>query len=215
MPGAVIFDLDGTLLDTIGDLADAANYVLEKNGYPVHTIADYKEMVGDGIRALIQRMLPDAHRTSEKIEELLPALENRYNTAWKNRTVPFAGIPGLLTALEQKSIPMAILSNKPQVFTVEMVYKLLPEWQFDPVWGAADGRPRKPDPAAALDISKKWDLPPSECLFVGDSEPDIHTAKNAGMISVAVSWGFRTRTRLSKERPDYVIGKPMQLLDLL
>lgn len=214
MPGAVIFDLDGTLLDTIGDLADAANHVLEKKGYPVHSVADYKEMVGDGILALVQRMLPDKHRNSEKIEDMRQALENRYNTAWKNRTVPFDGIPGLLTALEQRKIPMAVLSNKPQIFTVAMVRTLLPEWHFYPVWGADDGRPRKPDPTAALTIAQTWDMSPSECVFVGDSEPDIRTARNAGMISVAVTWGFRTRLQLSKEEPDYLIGKPMQLLEL-
>ncbi|MGB3976309.1 MAG: HAD family hydrolase [bacterium] len=214
MPSGVIFDLDGTLLDSIGDLVDAANIVLKTHGYPIHTIPAFKEMVGDGIHVLVQRMLPEEHRSLEEINKIVLEMGSLYEKISRNKTVPFKGVPEVLDALKVLDMPMAILSNKPQIFMIEMVNELLPRWHFEPVWGVQDGRPKKPDPGAALAIAEGWGKQPSDCLFVGDSEPDIRTAKNAGMISVAVTWGFRSIERLAKESPDYLIHKPMDLLDL-
>lgn len=214
MPGGVIFDLDGTLLDSIGDLVDAANFVLEKHGYPVHSIEVFKEMVGDGIQMLVERMLPEEHRNPSKISKIVIEMGKLYEKISRNKTVPFEGIPEVLDALKARNIPIAILSNKPQIFMTEMVNELLPSWHFEPIWGVEEGRPKKPDPTAALAIAEKWGKLPSDCVFVGDSEPDIRTAKNAGMVSVAVTWGFRSSERLLKESPDHLIHKPMELLDL-
>jgi phosphoglycolate phosphatase len=211
----VIFDLDGTLLDTIADLACAANRVLESHGYPTHSIESFKEMVGDGIHILVYRMLPGDNWSEETIGNLVNEMKSVYQENWRNRTKPFECIPELLDALTKRNLLMAILSNKIESFTVEMTRALLPNWHFEPLWGASENRPKKPDPKAALAIADYWSVQPSECLFVGDSEPDINTAKNAGIASVAVSWGFRSRKILENEYPDYIIDSPVDLLDLL
>ncbi len=211
----IIFDLDGTLLDTIDDLANAANTVLKSSGYPTHSVDAFKEMIGDGINILVQRMLPVDNWPEDKIKIMVHQMEKVYRNSWKNQTKPFVSVPKLLDELTQRKLQMAILSNKPEEFTIEMVKSLLRKWTFDPVLGATPERPKKPDPAAAIAIVDYWKYQPSECLFIGDSEPDIRTAKNAGIVSVAVSWGFRSRQRLIHESPDYIIDSPVDLLNLL
>jgi phosphoglycolate phosphatase len=211
---AVIFDLDGTLLDTIGDIVHAANRVLRSEGYPEHSEPEFKEMVGDGIHELVARMLPESDRKPERVLEVLQKLEEEYGRSWADHSTPFPGISLMLNELARRGSNMAILSNKPHSFTILMVEHLLSEWRFNPVWGVGSQTPKKPNPTGALAIAEQWGCQPCECYFVGDSEPDIRTAKAAGMISVAVAWGFRSQERLKQENPDYLITEPMELLKL-
>ncbi|MBN1880233.1 HAD family hydrolase [bacterium] len=211
----IIFDLDGTLLDTIGDLADSGNYILAEHGFPTHTEAGYKQMVGDGIRELVTRMLPDSSRDPDRISYMVSQMEARYAQYWHVRTRVYDGITELLDNLSAKPIKLAVLSNKPHHFTVVMTEAYLSRWHFDPLWGAASHRPKKPDPGPALAIANYWNLNPSDCIFVGDSEPDIRTARAAGMIPMAVTWGFRSREQLAAEVPDGIIDIPMELIDIL
>ncbi len=197
---ACIFDLDGTLLDTIGDLADAANHVLQQQGFPVHSETDYMRMIGDGIRELVARMLPEDRRDADSITLMVELLESRYQQCWNIRTRIYPGIVEMLEELSRCGATMAILSNKPHPFTVTMVEKFLGRWHFDPVWGAGFRFPRKPDPAAAFAIARHWNLDIASCIMVGDSEADVRTAKAAGMVSVAVGWGFRSRNSLPGRR---------------
>lgn len=212
---AVIFDLDGTLLDTIGDLADAGNHVLQTGGFPTHTESEYMQMVGDGIRELITRMLPEGERKPERVSETLIRMERFYELNWHHRTRLYPGIAELLDELDRRRSRVAVLSNKPHNFTVAMTDEFLGRWLLDPVIGAAPDRPRKPSPEPALAIARQWRIDPADCVIVGDSEPDIRTARAAGMISVAVSWGFRSGERLRLESPDCIIRSPDELPDVL
>ncbi|MBN1297444.1 HAD family hydrolase [bacterium] len=211
MIGLCIFDLDGTLLNTIGDLAAAANTVLRYRGFPEHTESEYKNMVGDGISELVARMLPEGFRDAEYVRECVEAMEREYQTCWAERTRPYCGIDTVLQTLQTAGIPMAVLSNKPDSFTHVMVDHFFPGIRFSAVWGARAGFPRKPDPLSALTIAGAAAVPSAACVFVGDSEVDIRTARSAGMISVGVTWGFRSRSRLQKETPAFIIDSPDEL----
>lgn len=212
---AVIFDLDGTLLDTIGDLADAGNHALQTGGFPTHSETGYMQMVGDGIRELVTRMLPEGARDPERISETLIRMEQYYERHWHQRTRLYPGIAGLLDELTANGSRLAVLSNKPHVFTVAMVAEFLGRWPFDPVIGASPDRPKKPSPETALTIARQWRIEPANCLIVGDSEPDIRTARAAGMVSVAVDWGFRSEELLRRESPDCIIRSPDEFPDIL
>lgn len=207
----VIFDLDGTLLDTIGDLADAANSVLAAHGYPEHNERDYMDMVGAGIHELVRAMLPGDGFSDARVHQYVLEMEAAYQSCWAQRTRPYPGITDVLDMLTEAGCGLAILSNKPHVFTDRMVRTFLSPWSFEPVLGASADRPKKPDPGAARMIAAHHGLPPERCFLVGDSEPDIRTARNAGMVSVAVTWGFRTRERLEAETPNYMISHPGEL----
>ncbi|MCD4653733.1 HAD family hydrolase [bacterium] len=209
----VIFDLDGTLLNSIGDLSDSANSALKHYGYPTHSEQEYMEMIGAGISELVYLMVPVHERTSDRIHHFVDLMEEEYQQRWANRTVPYPGIPEMLDILTSQSCKMAVLSNKPNVFIGKMVRKLLSNWSFDPFWGARDGIPRKPDPTAAKAIANQLHCPVERCLFVGDSEVDIKTANAAGMISVGVTWGFRSREQLELAQPDVIIDHPSELLE--
>ena len=211
----IIFDLDGTLLDTIGDLADSANIVLENHNYPTHSEADYMRMVGAGISELVSQMLPEHERSTDRIHYFVEAMEAEYQNCWDNRSRPYDGIEHVLNVITSNGIPMAVLSNKPHPFTVKMVQRLLHKWTFNPVLGAMTDIPRKPDPAGAKLIAEKYGLTSEECVFVGDSEPDVLTAQNAGMVSVAVSWGFRSAEQLKELNPDHLIHHPGELMEIL
>ncbi|HPQ41305.1 MAG TPA: HAD family hydrolase [bacterium] len=210
----VIFDLDGTLLDTIGDLADAANAVLSEHGFPQHSEAEYMRMVGAGIRELVRAMLPASVDTSD-VTYFVDRMETEYRECWNRRTRPYPGISEMLDDLTGARCRLSVLSNKPHAFTEQMVRGMLQPWRFDPVWGASADRPRKPDPGTALMIARHHGSPPDRCIFVGDSEPDIRTAHRAGMISVGVTWGFRQREQLAKEKPDYMIDHPGELAGII
>jgi len=207
-----LFDLDGTLLDPLGDLADSTNRCLARLGLPPHPVEAYRYFVGDGLGNLARRALPAERREEATIEELKELFNRDYAAHWADKTRPYDGIAALLDGLAARGRPMAVLSNKPHAFTVEMVRHFLGAWRFAAVYGARDSHPRKPDPAAALEISEEMRLPPTRVLYAGDTGTDMQTARSAGMFAVGVLWGFRPRTELEQNGAEALVSRPEELL---
>ncbi len=213
---AVIFDLDGTLLDTIEDLTESMNSALSIMGYPPRTAEECKKLVGDGIDVFVQKALPPEARDNSKIATRLKLLmKSEYQRRGEIRTKPYDGIPELLDALTSRNIRLAILSNKPHGSTLRVIKKFLSRWSFQAVFGARDGVPIKPDPAAALEIARLLDLSPAQILYLGDTNTDMWTAGAAGMFAVGALWGFRSAEELVESGAKILISKPAELLTLL
>ena len=212
---AVLFDLDGTLLDTVQDLADSVNTVLRRFGFPEHDVQAYKYFVGDGVEELARRALPEGHRDQATLAKSMAAIREEYSHRWANNTRPYQGIPELLDALSAADVRMAILSNKPDDSTRATVSRLLPGWRFHPVVGASASVPMKPDPGGALAIARSLNLPPVAFIYLGDTATDMKTARAAGMYAVGALWGFRTAAELTQNGAQTIIEKPGHLLELL
>jgi phosphoglycolate phosphatase len=210
---AVIFDMDGTLLDTLEDLGSCMNRVLERAGYPTHPIEAYKYFVGNGITNLVIRALPEDDRRQATVQRLQAQMAAEYTHHWADKTDLYPGIGALLDELMRRKVLRAILSNKPHEFTTVMADRYFSNWNFDPVFGARDGVPSKPDPAAALETCRRWELDPQEVLYVGDTNTDMETARRGGMFALGVLWGFRTRQELEENGAQAVISRPEQMLD--
>ena len=212
---AVIFDLDGTLLDTLDDLADACNRVLAAAGLPNHPIDQYRYFVGDGLQTLIQRILPEDLRDEKHVREFANTFRQDYIMNWKVKTRLYEGIETMLNSLQNMNISMNVLSNKPHEFTELCVRNFLGSWSFDVVLGQKDGVARKPDPAGALDIAGKIRVAPADTLYVGDTATDMQTALAAGMFPVGALWGFRTEDELRQNGAGLLIGQPQELIQWL
>ena len=211
---AVLFDLDGTLLDTLDDLADSMNQVLADMGYPQHRTEDYRYFVGDGMEMLVSRALPPEARKGHVVARGLAAMEAEYGRRWSCTTRPYAGVPAMLDELQSRQTLMAILSNKPEDFTRLTVSTLLKSWSFDAVCGARPGVPKKPDPAAALEIAARLRVRPSECLYLGDTATDMKTACRAGMYAVGALWGFRGAAELEAGGAQALVEGPADFLEI-
>ena len=212
---AVIFDLDGTLLDSLEDLADSMNVVLARQNFPVHAVEKYRYFVGDGIAELVRRVLPVEQRADALVAENIRWMSAEYEQRWNKKTRPYPGIAELLDALTGAGLNLAVLSNKPDAFTKIMVPALLPGWNFAPILGARPGVPVKPDPQAALEIADQLALSPAEILYLGDTATDMRTARAAGMMAIGVAWGFRTIEELQQSGAQQIIHQPTELLQLL
>lgn len=184
-----IFDLDGTLLDSLGDIAAAMNRTLAARGFPTHPLDAYRLFIGDGVQKLAERALPASARAESA--SVVEAYQQDYAEHLLENTTPYEGIPALLDALSARGLPMAVLSNKPDAATRKLVAALLGRWQFRAVAGERPGIPRKPDPTAALGLAAAMGVPPADVSFVGDTLVDVKTARAAGMRAVGVLWGFR------------------------
>ena len=211
----IIFDLDGTLLDTLADIGDSVNTMLAEYRFPGHTLDDYRRFIGNGIRMLVMRALPVAGRSSEMVDACVRRAREIYWDNWNRKTRPYNGIIDLLERLEEKGLPKAVLSNKPHDFTVRYVESYFKGYRFAPVMGQSERFPVKPDPAAALDIAGQLDLPPATLLFVGDSTVDIQTATAAGMQPVGVAWGFKGARDLTEHGCPTLVTHPMDIMNLL
>ena len=211
---AVIFDMDGTLLDTLKEIADAMNAALATLGYPPHHYDAYREYVGFGMDVLARRVLPEGHKDDAVVVRLVEAMRVIYGRDHAFLSRPYDGIPELLDALVDKGVAMTILSNKPDEFTRAMAERLLGRWRFEIVRGIIPGRPRKPEPDAAQDMARSLNLSPQKIVFMGDSAIDMLTARAAGMFPVGVLWGFRTRDELVENGAGLLIDHPRKLLDL-
>lgn len=213
---AVIFDLDGTLLDTIEDLTDAMNAALEAMGFPVRTVDECKMLVGDGLETYVRRALPpgaaDDPAVAVRLKELMRA---EYKVRQENKTKPFEGIDKLMEELERRKIPLAVLSNKPHDSTLAVMKRYFPAQHFRAVFGARDGIPVKPDPAAALEIARLLNVPPQKIAYVGDTNTDMRTASAAGMFAVGALWGFRTAKELLTNGARALIEKPEDLIEII
>ena len=212
LPQAVIFDLDGTLLDTLTDLANSANHVLTQLGLPTHSREAFRYFVGNGIEKLVQRILPDDRQDLHA--RTLQLLRHHYSEHWADTTAPYPGITSLLDSLSSKNIPFAVLSNKPEELTRANIHHYFSQWSFHTVAGASADYPKKPDGQRALTIAAEMGCKPENIFFVGDSSVDMQTAHNANMRPIGVLWGFRTASELQEAGAEALISKPIELLDV-
>lgn len=211
----IIFDLDGTLIDSLADIATAANAVLDQFGFATHSIEDYRIFVGDGVNVLMERIVPGQELNDAFKMKFLKAWKAEYTKQWNVQTRPYDGILELVNELKKGPYRLGVLSNKPQEFTQACVAEYFESGLFNPVWGLCEDRPKKPDPKGALEMASEWGLPPDEILYVGDTSTDMQTAVNAGMWPLGVSWGFRSRDELEAHGARSIIDHPADLLKLL
>jgi phosphoglycolate phosphatase len=212
---AVIFDLDGTLIDTIDDIGDSVNRVLSGKNFPTHANSAYRNFIGDGSRMLIERALPEKYRNDKTIEACHQAYIEDYSQNYNVKSKPYNGIPQLLDSLIEKGLKLAVLSNKPDAITKNCVKTFLSNWDFDIVFGQRDSVPRKPNPQGAVETAEKMSILPSQFLYLGDTAIDMKTAVSAGMFPVGVLWGFRPLKELMENGARAVIDRPMGLLDII
>jgi phosphoglycolate phosphatase len=211
---AVVFDLDGTLLDTLEDIADSANGVLTGHGCPAHPIDAYRHFVGDGIGMLMRRVLPSGTWSEDEIMAYTAEFRDAYGRNWNAKTKPYDGVPEMLDEVTARRLKRAVLSNKPDDFTQRCVTELLPKWTFDWVLGLHSGIPAKPDPTGALQTATQLNVSPEHILYLGDSAVDMQTAVASGMYPVGALWGFRAREELLDGGAEAVIAHPKDLLAL-
>ena len=210
---AIIFDLDGTLLDTLASLANSFNRSLDKMGLPTQQVTDYRYFIGDGLRNCVIGCLGDL-ATDEHIERLTEIQQDDYRETWRDDAAPYPGIESLLETLDQTNVPMAVLSNKPHEFVLQIMDHFFPSTRFHPVMGHQPGYAHKPDPTTALLIASELSIAPAQITFVGDTRADIETAVNAAMYPVGVLWGFRERDELEAAGAKDIIESPHELLSL-
>jgi phosphoglycolate phosphatase len=209
---AIVFDLDGTLLDTLTDIAQAANRVLVQRGQAAHDVDAYRLFVGEGVRVLFERALPPSACSDELLAACAEDFRQAYAQCWNVQTRPYDGIEDLLAALVSRGVRLAVLSNKPDEFTKACVREYFFRFPFEAVLGQREGVPRKPDPAGAHEIAALLDVAPERMLYVGDTAVDMRTALAAGMFPVGVSWGFRPRSELLAGGAQALIDRPEELL---
>ncbi len=198
---AVIFDLDGTLVDSLDDIVASLNATLAAHGLPTHDAAQINAWIGNGAAALVAH----AAKAAKDPQALLAAFRDHYAAHCTERTAPYPGVVDLLRALRERAVPLGVLSNKPHDLTVQVVRECFGEGVFEAVAGERPPLPRKPDPAGALDIARALRVAADACTFVGDTRVDIHTARAAGMRAIGVTWGMRTRAQLAKAGADALV----------
>ena len=213
MKKLAIFDLDGTLLNTITDLGKACNYALEEMGFASHPIQAYAYMVGNGVRNLMKQAQQDADE--ETIDKLLLYFKAYYNEHCLDTTKPYPGIPELLENLKEKGVALAVASNKYQEATEKIIAGCLPQFNFVAVEGQREGRNRKPDPSILFSVLEKFPVAKKDVIYIGDSGIDIECAKRACVESIGVSWGFRSAAELRRANADVVVSHPAEILEHL
>lgn len=211
----IIFDLDGTILNTLEDLAAATNWVCARHGWPAHSVEEYKYFVGNGAPKLLERVVPDAvDLTDELHRQLLEEFTQRYNAHKEERTTVYAGMPEALVRLKEAGLTLAVLSNKPHGAAYPVVERYYPG-VFHAVQGALPDLPVKPDPTLLHRLMGELGATAGDTLFVGDSNVDIRTAKNGGITGCGVLWGFRTRQELETAGADCIAATPEALVELI
>ncbi len=210
----VIFDLDGTLLNTLYDLSDSVNSVLASYGYPQHEYESYKQKIGKGMRNLIKVSLPESARNEENISEAVNKFMEAYAKNYMNKTVPYDNITETVQILQENGIKIGVNTNKKSEYAVNLMHKFFPDISFSGIFGEIQGIPKKPDPAGALKIAEIMELSPKEIIYIGDSGIDIQTGKNAGMGTAGVLWGFRGKEEFIANNADYIIENPKQILNI-
>ena len=215
MKQLVIFDLDGTLLNTIDDLGAATNYALRKHGYPEHALSSYPMFVGMGVTRLMERALPEDARTPEIIAPMLEDFKEYYNDHLTCATVPYDGIPELLDALQAKGVAIAVASNKYQAAVEKLISHYFPALKWGAVEGQKEGVPTKPDPSIVFEILGKVPTRKSKVLYVGDSGVDMETARRACVDSCGVTWGFRPLRELREYHADNIANSPDDILHIV
>jgi len=214
MQNACVFDLDGTLINSLKDLAISSNYALEVQGFPTHETEEYRYFVGRGAQKLIEDILPEAIRTPEIIKKTKELFNDHYDAHYLDNTAPYDGISPLLAQLKQRGFRLAVVSNKPDDFVKKIVTQLF-GGSFDAVIGQREGVARKPDPASVFEACEAMGIEPQGCLYLGDSGVDMLTAKAAGMFPIGVLWGFRDRAELLENGARALIEHPSEILALI
>lgn len=214
MKHGLIFDLDGTLVDSLRGISGSVNHALASSGLPTHPIDAIRGFIGNGARLLIERAASPAVE-DDLLLKLEGAFKAHYNVSWPDGTSPYDEITDMLESLQAQGHPLGVLSNKPHDFTETIVAKLFPSIRFTSVLGQRAGIPHKPDPAGALEIAKTFGLDPSDCSVIGDSTMDIETARNAGMCAIGVTWGFQDHPRLVAAKEDHLADSPGELLEII
>ncbi len=214
MKHGLIFDLDGTLVDSLSGIAESLNQALTAANLPSHPLSVIRGFIGNGARILVQRAAPAA-ADEALLVTLEEAFKSAYDVGWRRGTIAYAGITAMLESLQASGHPLAVLSNKPHSFTETIVAAVFPAIRFSAVLGQRDGIPHKPDPAGALEISRILERVPKDCLIIGDSTMDLETASNAGMRAIAATWGFHDRDRLVAAGADLIADDPAAVLDML
>lgn len=212
---ALIFDLDGTLLDTLDDLSDSMNFALQSLGFPPHSRYEHKTFIGNGVELFATRALPESARNEETIQECVKLINEEYHRRYRIKTLPYSGMTDVLHNLQRLPLPLAVLSNKNDGFTKLIVKDFFPNIHFATVRGSLKDVEKKPHPGAALQIASELKIDPKHILFVGDSGVDMQTARGAGMVPIGVSWGFRPITELQKEGARLIVNEPHELLSFV
>ena len=215
MKQLVIFDLDGTLLDTVADLAGATNQALARCGYPTHPVEAYYQFVGNGINKLFARALPAEHSTEEEVMRIRALFVPYYNEHNADCSRPYPGVVELLVALQKRGVKLAVASNKYHEATLKLVRHFFPDIRFASIYGQREGVPIKPAPDVVYDILRDTGVAPEQVLYVGDSGVDMLTASNAGVESVGVSWGFRSIEELREHGAAHVVHEASTIERLL
>lgn len=215
MKQLVIFDLDGTLINSIGDLCVSVNQALEKCGFATHPEDAYRYMVGDGVMKLFERALPEEARTEENILRIRDLFIPFYEVHNADRSHPYEGIPELLDELQKRGVKMAVASNKYHSATLKLISHFFPNIHFELVLGNREGVPRKPDPQIVMEILEYTEVGKNDVLYVGDTNVDMQTAKSAEVDCLGVSWGFRPKVELAAHNPLAIIDNPSELLGYL
>ena len=211
----VVFDLDGTLLNTIDDLADAGNRVCAARGWPQHTVEEYKYFVGNGIPKLVERFSPPQARTPDQLADTLAAFQADYGAHLRDKTAPYPGIPALLARLKAAGVQLAVFSNKADPLARQVVADYFDAALFDAVRGALPGVPTKPAPQGTLALMQAIGADPAATLYVGDSNVDVETAHNAGLACCGVLWGFRTRQELTDAGAEHLAADAEELWNVI
>lgn len=213
MKKLVIFDLDGTLLNTLADLGTACNHALKTFGYAEHAISTYNNLVGNGVRRLVEKAEPDA--SPEEVDEMLKIFKEYYDAHSEERSTPYNGIPELLRNLIDQGVAIAIASNKYQTAVERIVKHFFPDIPFVAILGQCEERPVKPDPSVVFEILNKYPTAKRDVLYVGDSGVDMETARRACIESVGVTWGFRPVSELRSYQANHIIYYPKELIDIV
>ena len=211
----IVFDLDGTLINSLEDLADSANHILTQHGFPRHPVDAYRYFVGDGVRKLIERILPEDERNDAQIEQCRQEFVAYYRIHMEDKTEVYPGMIRLLKALKDKGLKIAVATNKVHVAVAPLMAKYFPNICFDSMFGQRDGVPVKPNPQIMYDILKETGCEPSETLHIGDTATDMQLAHNAGITPVGVLWGYRPLEELQDAGARYIIEHPLDLLEIV
>ena len=215
MKRLVIFDLDGTLVNTIADLAQSTNHALQELGYPTHAEEEYKMMVGNGINKLFERALPEGEKTEENVLRVRQRFIPYYNDHNTDLSRPYPGMHELLRLLRDRGIKTAVASNKYQEATERVIGHFFRDIDFSSVYGQRDGIPVKPDPTIVLQSAEAADIDLDDALYVGDSCVDMQTGQNAKVETCGVSWGFRPRAELEQYHPQHIVDNAAELKEII
>lgn len=215
MPKAIVFDLDGTLLDTLEDIAISANFALKTLGFKEEEVAKYRYFVGEGVIKLFENIFAASPQRDEVIARAVSLFESHYAKQFYQNTQLYEGVSKMLTFFQKRGFKMAILSNKPDSFTKMCVLKYLRTWEFEAVFGAREGIPKKPHPQGALDLAEVLHVKPEACYYLGDTMIDMQTAMRAGMIPIGALWGFRDEDELRLHGAQFLAKTPSEVIKLL